>query len=76
MKIPKIKNKSLSYFLTTMIVYLVFFIISLALVDLLLTILQAHPYIHLLVAIIILIIDIIFTNFIVNIHWRDKWILK
>ncbi len=76
MKKNKKRGKSLNYFLACMFVYLFFFLVMVSLANLLLTILQAHPYFHLLVAIIILIIDILFTDYFVNRYWKNKWILR
>ena len=75
-KLFKSKGITLNYFFTCMIVYILFLLLCLKIINLLLTILQAHPYIHLLMAVLILIIDILFTDYFVNHYWKNKWILK
>ena len=75
-KLFKSKGITLNYFFTCMIVYILFFLLCLTIINLLLTILQAHTYIQLLMAVLILIIDILFTDYFVNHYWKNKWILK
>ena len=72
----KKRGKSLNYFFACILVYICFFLVTISICNLLLTILQAHPYFHLLVAILIFIGDILFTDYFVNHYWKNKWILK
>ena len=39
-------------------------------------ILQVHPYINLLFAILLLLMDILFTDRVMNHYFKDRWIQK
>ena len=71
-----IKDLKIYYFMTAVLTYLGFFLTVYLLINIILMILQAHPYVNLLFAVIILLADIIFTDRLLNHHWKDRWIQK
>lgn len=71
-----IKDLKINYFMTAVLTYLGFFLTVYLLINIILMILQAHPYVNLLFAVIILLADIIFTDCLLNHHWKDRWIQK
>ncbi|MBP3892105.1 MAG: hypothetical protein J6D29_08020 [Solobacterium sp.] len=73
-KSNELRNLKINYFLTSLFVYIGFFIVAYFLFAILLTILQAHPYVYLLVAILLLLADILFTDRLVNHFWKDRWV--
>ena len=68
------KTKQL-YFLTSAGVYIGIFIVAYLVLSLLMTVLQTHPYVNLLMAVILLLADIFVTDRIVNKMMNDRWIL-
>ena len=68
------KTKRL-YFLTSAGVYIGIFIVAYLVLSLLMTVLQTHPYVNLLMAVILLLADIFVTDRIVNKMMNDRWIL-
>lgn len=75
--IPKeVKQLQLNYFLTTLLVYIVFFLVSFFFLSIFFTILQVHPYVTLLLAILLLLVDILATDRIANHLYKEKWIRK
>ena len=71
-----IKDIKRNYFLTTMLVYFSFFIFVYFIIYIFLMILQVHPYINLLFSILLLLMDILFTDRIMNHYFKDRWIQK
>ena len=56
-------------------VYIGIFIVAYLVLSLLMTVLQTHPYVNLLMAVILLLADIFVTDRIVNKMMNDRWIL-
>lgn len=69
-----LRNMKLNYFFTTLFVYIGFFVGLFFLSVIILTIVQAHPYVYLLIAVILLLVDILFTDRLVNHLWKDRWL--
>lgn len=69
-----LKKTRITYFFTTMAVYIGLFAGCYALLAFVLRILQAHPYFYLLGAIVLLILDILATDRIINRHLAKRWV--
>lgn len=73
---PWLRKTKIKYALMTFLVYLACFLVLYIIFDVVLIVLQAHPYIYLFFSILILIIDIFITNYIINVYFQDRWIQK
>ena len=71
-----IRDLKVNYFMTAVLTYIGFLLAVYLFIKIILMILQAHPYVNLLFAIIILLADIIFTDRLLNHYWKDRWIQK
>ena len=71
-----IRDLKVNYFMTAVLTYIGFFLAVYLFINIILMILQAHPYVNLLFAILILLADIIFTDRLLNHYWKDRWIQK
>lgn len=71
-----VRDLKQNYFITVIFVYLGIFLASYFIVSIFLMILQAHPYVNLLFAILLMLIDILVTDRIINHYLKDRWIQK
>ncbi|MBQ9046972.1 MAG: hypothetical protein IJ120_03630 [Solobacterium sp.] len=72
-ELDKVKQ---NYVLTVFAVYMGFFLVSFFIVSIFLTIFQAHPYVLLAAAIMLMLAGILFADRVVNHTMKDRFIIK
>ena len=72
----QLRSMKRRYFFTAMTVYLVVFLLGYLLAELLFMIFEASPYVKLAAMILLFLLDYIFTDYLINRKWNDKWRLE